>query len=228
MPHHLRVGCNGPERRPIPGTPFGQQQPFGFESHSLTHRLHAKQKRKTSGTPYVCHLLGVAALVIEDGGTEDEAIAALLHDALEDQSRGYPGGEPALRTGIEQRFGAAVLHLVHELTERPKAQEKAFPDKTARWRAHKEGYIEQILTADTSVRRISCADSLFNVRSMIKDYQRMGDRIWERFLTRSRDDQLWAYHLIAQAFLARDDSPLARELVREIAALHQICGVVPG
>ena len=194
----------------------------------FTHRLHARQKRKTSGTPFVSHLLGVAALVIEDGGSEDEEIAALLHDSLEDQSRHFPGGEPALSAEIEQRFGAAVLHLVMELTERPSAREILQFDRVSRWRAHKEGYIEQILTANSSVRRVSCADSLFNVRSMIKDYLRVGERLWDRFHTRRRDDQLWAYFRIAHAFLEREDSPLTRELLREIAALHQLCGVEPG
>jgi len=194
----------------------------------FAHRLHARQRRKTSGTPYICHLLGVASLVIEDGGSEDESIAALLHDSLEDQARHYPGGEPALRAEIERQFGPAVLELVTALTERASPRELFLPDKVARWRAHKEGYIRQILAATTPVRRISCADSLSNVRSMIKDYQRMGERLWSRFHTRRREDQLWAYYRIAQAFVEREASPLTHELVRAITALHRYCGVEPG
>src|SRR3954447_25367848 len=87
-----------------------------FESAlTFAHQLHRKQTRKTSGVPYVAHLLGVAAIVIEDAGTEDEAIAALLHDSLEDQGRHYPGGVPALAIEIEQRYGHNVREMVEAL-----------------------------------------------------------------------------------------------------------------
>src|SRR3954462_4913176 len=99
----------------------------------FANQLHRKQKRKTSGVPYVGHLLGVAALVIEDGGGEDEAIAALLHDALEDQGRHYPGGVDALAAEIERRYGAAVRGMVEALTERSSDAERAITDKRERW-----------------------------------------------------------------------------------------------
>src|SRR3954454_14444728 len=90
---------------------------------SFADELHRRQTRKTSGVPYVAHLLSVCALIIEDGGTEDEAIAALLHDSLEDQSRHWEGGEDALAAEIQAQFGAAVLELVLGLTERPAPEE---------------------------------------------------------------------------------------------------------
>ena len=77
---------------------------------AFAHQLHRRQTRKTSGVPYVAHLLGVAALVIEDGGSEDEAIAALLHDSLEDQGAGYPGGVERLSEEIGERFGHRRPH----------------------------------------------------------------------------------------------------------------------
>src|SRR5215831_5892905 len=100
----------------------------------FAHQLHRKQRRKTSGVPYVAHLLGVAALVIEDGGTEDEAIAALLHDSLEDQGRYYPGGSGALAAEIEARFGGEVRRMVEALTESASDEGPRIADKRERWR----------------------------------------------------------------------------------------------
>jgi (p)ppGpp synthase/HD superfamily hydrolase len=189
--------------------------------HALgfTHRLHQKQRRKTSGAPYVAHLLGVAALVIEDGGTEDEAIAALLHDSLEDQGRHYPGGVDALAAEIESRFGTPVRRLVEALTEHTTVAEARIADKYERWRAHKRAYFEQIRDAGAEVRRISCADSLYNVRSLLTGYRRMGNRIWTRFLTGRADDQIWAYRCAAEAFQAAGTGQMADELAAAVEAL---------
>ncbi len=191
---------------------------------AFAHRLHRKQRRKTLGAPYIAHLLGVAAVVIEDGGGEDEAIAALLHDAIEDQARHYPGGHHALAHEIEREFGAEVLRLVEALTERPDPSERGISDPRARWRAHKQAYIRQIVTADPRVRRISSADSLYNVRSLSRDYLRMGDEIWTRFLTRSRDDQLWAYDALARALVEAGGGVLAAELDRAVEELYRLTG----
>ncbi len=191
---------------------------------AFAHRVHRTQRRKTSGVPYVAHLLGVAALVIEYDGSEDEAIAALLHDSIEDRARSYPGGRDALAADIERQFGSEVLRLVEALTERPSPGEHGLIDKRARWRAHKESYIEQIRSADPAVRRISSADSLYNVRSLTRDYLRMGDELWTRFLTRSRDDQLWAYRSLAHALMETGGGALAEELNRAVDELHRITG----
>lgn len=195
------------------------------EALVFAHQLHRKQKRKTSGAPYAAHLLGVAALVMEDGGSEDESIAALLHDSLEDQSHVYPGGAEALALEIGRKFGASVLGMVEALTERRSLEERGIRDKRERWRVHKETYIRQIRSADPSVRRISCADSVYNVRSLTRDYLRMGDELWTRFLTRSRDDQLWAYDAVARAMLAGGGGPLAEELSRAVDELYRIAEV---
>jgi (p)ppGpp synthase/HD superfamily hydrolase len=184
-------------------------------------RLHRRQRRKTCGVPYVAHLLGVAALVIEDGGTEDEAIAALLHDSLEDQGRHYPGGEPALAGEIETQFGGEVRRLVESLTERGHDELRTIADKRERWRAHKRAYFGKIRDADPSVRRISCADSLHNVRSLLQDYRRMGERIWTRFLTGRGDDQVWAYRSAAEAFREAGTGPMAEELAEAVDALER-------
>ncbi len=194
------------------------------EALVFAHRLHRKQKRKTSGAPYIAHLLGAAALVLEDGGSEDEAIAALLHDALEDQSYHYPGGGPALAAEIGRRFGPEVLRIVEACTERRSPEEMQIHDKAARWRAHKQGYIEQIVRQDESVRRVSCADSIHNVRTMAKDYGRLGEALWTKFLTKSAEDQLWAYDALARALSGHDaGTGLASELRR---AVDELCAMV--
>jgi (p)ppGpp synthase/HD superfamily hydrolase len=184
--------------------------------------LHRRQTRKTSGVPYVAHLLSVCALVIEDGGTEDEAIAALLHDSLEDQSRHYEGGEAALAEEIERRFGAEVIALVRGLTERPAPEEAGISDKRERWRAHKRGYFRQIGDAGASVRRVSCADSLHNTRTLLHAYRALGDRLWERFLTRRADDQLWNYRAAAAAYREAGVGPMAEELLRAVEELEKL------
>ena len=190
----------------------------------FTSELHCSQKRKTSGVPYVAHLLGVCALVLEDGGSEDEAIAALLHDSVEDQGVAYPGGVPALRKYIGEQFGEEVDRLVFALTERPGPSVALIRDKKERWRAHKQDYISRILSYDLPVRRVSCADNLHNVRSLITGYRVMGDRMWSRFLTRDASDQLWAYSSIARAFLQAGGTGLALELDDAVERLCQITG----
>ncbi len=189
---------------------------------AFAHDLHRRQTRKTSGVPYAAHLLSVCALVIEDGGSEDEAIAALLHDSLEDQSRHYQGGEQQLAAEIEALFGPEVLALVLALTERPAPEEAGIADKRERWRAHKRGYFRQIGVAGPSVRRISCADSLHNVRTLLKDYRTMGERIWTRFQTRNGADQVWAYRSAGEAFVAAGAGPMAEELLRAVDELDRL------
>ncbi len=191
---------------------------------AFAHQLHRNQKRKTSGAPYISHLLGVASLVLEYGGTEDDAIAALLHDSLEDQARHFPGGYPALADEIAQRFGAEVLRIVEGCTERESAAERAISDRRERWRAHRQAYIDQIRASDASVRLVSCADSLHNVGSMIRDYRRLGDALWDRFLTRRGEDQIWAYSSIARAMIEAGAGPIAAELSLAVEELARLSG----
>jgi (p)ppGpp synthase/HD superfamily hydrolase len=96
---------------------------------AFSHQLHRRQQRKASGVPFIAHPLSVAALVIEDGGTEEEAIAALLHDSLEDQGCHFPGGAEALAAEIERRFGSDVRRIVESVTERSSPQEAYIRDE---------------------------------------------------------------------------------------------------
>src|ERR1700677_4197364 len=132
------------------------------EALSWAATLHQAQARKASPIPYVAHLLAVASLVLEHGGDEDEAIAALLHDAIEDQ-----GGQ-ATRQQIAERFGARVARIVEGATEgdlQPKPP----------WRERKEAHLTRLLEADRSVQLVVAADKLHNVRSLILDYGRLGE-----------------------------------------------------
>jgi (p)ppGpp synthase/HD superfamily hydrolase len=178
---------------------------LAFASH-----LHARQTRKAGAIPYVAHLLSVCALVLEDGGQEDDAIAALLHDAVEDQ-----GGLPTLVL-IRERYGDEVARLVEACTDSdtvPKAP----------WLERKERYVNHLRQADARVRRITCADKLHNARSVLYDYRAHGENLWARF-TGTREQTLWYYRTIADICVATGTGPLAAELARVVGELEALVG----
>lgn len=160
--------------------------------------LHGDQQRKGSDTPYVAHLLAVASLVLEDGGDEEQAIAALLHDAPEDQ-----GGRETLEA-IRQRFGDRVADIVHGCTD-------TYETPKPPWRQRKENYLEHLKIAPVEVRRVSLADKLHNARSILTDLLRSGEDVWERF-NGGKDGTLWYYRSLLIVFRSRSDSPLVTEL----------------
>jgi len=165
---------------------------------NYTADLHKDQVRKGSGVPYLAHLMGVAALVLEDGGDEDQAIAALLHDAPEDQ-----GGRQTLEQ-IRQHFGERVAFIVDGCTD-------TYQVPKPPWRPRKEAYLKHLRTAPADVRRVSLADKLYNARTILNDLLRIGDDIWERF-TGGKESTLWYYRSLVQTFREMDDSPLVTEL----------------
>jgi (p)ppGpp synthase/HD superfamily hydrolase len=156
-------------------TKLGEQfeQALVYASH-----VHAGQVRKESTIPYIAHLLAVAALVLEDEGDEQDAIAALLHDAAEDR-----GGHARLRD-IRQRFGDTVADIVAGCSD-------TLEQDKPRWRPRKEAYLHHLESADDSVLRVSLADKLHNLRAITLDYERVGNALWDRFDPES--DQLWYY-----------------------------------
>jgi len=188
------------------GPRFHQALAFSFE-------LHGKQVRKGTDIPYVSHLLAVASLVLEHGGNEDEAIAALLHDAAEDQ-----GGERTLAE-IEARFGAHVSVLVRELSDSIPKQGSEGAEK-APWRQRKEGYLERLATASPSARLISAADKLHNCRSTVADLRRDGACVWERFNT-SKEEHLWFYRAFYQTIAEHGSAPIVEALGEAILDLEQ-------
>lgn len=166
---------------------------------AFTARLHATQVRKGSGVPYLAHLLAVAAIVLEYGGGETEATAALLHDALEDQGPRYPGGPDALRRKIAAQFGTAVLAIVEACTDA-----ETIPKPP--WRARKEAYIAHLQTAPAPALLVSAADKLHNARAILSDFYDVGDALWERF-TGGKAGTLWYYRALVTAFRAQPDAP---------------------
>jgi (p)ppGpp synthase/HD superfamily hydrolase len=149
-------------------------------------QLHAGQNRKRSFVPYISHLLAVTALVLEDGGDEDEAIAALLHDAVEDQ-----GGLATLEE-IRNRYGERVAAIVVGCTD-------AYSIPKPPWRERKEEYIASLRQADQAVRRVSLADKVHNARSTLRDLTREGESVWARF-NGGKEGTLWYYHQLIDAF----------------------------
>jgi len=176
----------------------------------LAHALHRDQRRKGTAIPYVAHLLSVAALVIEQGGSEDEAIAALLHDAIEDQ-----GGSVA-RDQIRARFGERVAAIADGCTD-------AVGTPKPPWRQRKEAHLARLTTASRSVLLVACADKLHNARTLVADYRVVGEDLWERFHG-GRDGTLWYYRSAAAMFRGAEDAPrrLADELERTVADLDRL------
>lgn len=172
----------------------------------MAHRYHADQKRKGAETPYFGHLLGVASLVIDEGGTEDEAIAALLHDAPEDQ-----GGEETLEE-IGEVFGEPVKRIVHRLSD-------TFEDPKPPWKKRKEDYLAHLRTEDDrSVLLVSIADKLHNARSIVLDQADYGEQVWDRF-TGGKEGSLWYYGELVRIFDKRFPGALAEEFRRTIGRI---------
>jgi len=176
------------------------------EALTYTLRLHADQARKVSGTPYIAHLLAVSSLVLEDGGDEDEAIAALLHDAIEDQ-----GGQKT-KEEIGERFGGRVSTIVEACSDAERIPKPP-------WRERKEAFIASLQSAPVSVQRVVAADKLHNVRSILRDYQRSGETIWQHF-TGGREGTLWYYRSVTDVLIELDGTPLAQELDRVVTRLE--------
>ncbi len=181
--------------------------------------LHEDQKRKGGDVPYVSHLIGVASIVLEHGGDEDQAIGALLHDALEDQAHKMSPNE------IRARFGDKVEEIVEACTDGdPEEQRDRDP---ARWRVRKQVYIDQIATKPREALLVSMADKLYNARAILEDFREIGDKLWPRF-TAGRDGNLWYYRAMLTAFKARiEDRPgggirLWHELDRTVADIERL------
>ncbi len=181
------------------------------EALALALELHSGQKRKGTGVPYASHLLAVASLVLETGGDEESAIAALLHDAVEDC-----GGRPVL-DAIRARFGARVAHIVDGCTD-------AYVSPKPPWKERKLQYLEHLGTeADEAVLLVANADKLHNARSVLRDYRAIGEKLWGRF-TASRDETLWYYREVSELLARRRPSVLSDELRRVVADLEDLVG----
>jgi (p)ppGpp synthase/HD superfamily hydrolase len=180
-----------------------------FEEALLyANRLHADQHRKQSDIPYITHLLAVAALVAEYGGDEEQVIAALLHDSVEDQ-----GGAQTLAE-VLGRFGERVARIVRSCTD---SEETPKPP----WRQRKEAYLEHLPTAEQDELLVSAADKLHNARTIVADIRRFGAAAFDRFTGR-KDGVLWYYRALVGRFEERGQSALVEELDRTVTEMERL------
>jgi hypothetical protein len=177
---------------------------------TLACDLHRTQARKGTQIPYVAHLLAVASIALEHGAGEDEAIGAVLHDAVEDQ-----GGPPTLAR-IREEFGDAVAEIVAGCTD---ADEVPKPP----WRERKEAYVAKIASKSAATRLVSASDKLHNARAILADYREHGEALWDRF-TGGREGTLWYYPALADAFARAERTRLTAELERTVAELERLAG----
>src|SRR5688500_1386536 len=139
---------------------------------ALAHLVHRHQSRKGTTIPYFAHILGVASIALEYGATEDQAIAALLHDTIEDATTELP--PPEIRRLIAEQFGETVLRIVEHCTDtdvQPKPP----------WTTRKARYLAHLADAPDAALLVSAADKLHNLHALLRDYRSVGDRLWERF-----------------------------------------------
>jgi (p)ppGpp synthase/HD superfamily hydrolase len=171
---------------------------------------HYGQTRKQSAVPYLSHLMAVASLVLEAGGDEDMAIAALLHDVVEDC-----GGMPRLRE-IRKKFGPRVARIVEGCTD-------SFGEPKPEWAERKKDYLREVQHAGAETRLVSASDKLHNVRTILADYRQHGEAIWTRF-TGKRDGTLWYYRALSDEYGRRGPNCITRELEIAVAQLELAVG----
>jgi (p)ppGpp synthase/HD superfamily hydrolase len=182
---------------------FADALVYATEAHEL-------QRRKGTNIPYVAHLLAVASLVLEDGGDEDEAVAALLHDAIEDTDVTFDD--------LAARFGPKVAEIVQGCSDTD-----VMPKPP--WRTRKEEYLAHLGRAEPAVVRVSLADKVHNARSVLFDYRLMGEELWTRFNPDA--DQLWYYRSLVGVFRRVSTSPLVDELDRVVCELERLTRHTP-
>ena len=181
--------------------------PKFVEALGYAAEKHATQTRKAGEVPYLGHLLSVAGLVIEADGTETQAIAALLHDAAEDQ-----GGERTLAE-IDQKFGADVASIVAECSD-------TFDVPKPPWRGRKERYIQHLREASDDAVLVSLADKLDNARAILRDFRAHGNEVWQRFSVQDPQLHLWYYRSLLEVYSQRAHSWMVGELHDVIGALE--------
>ncbi len=182
--------------------------PRFLQAFQFAAKMHAGQARKASTIPYIAHLMGVASLVLEAGGDEDLAIAALLHDVVEDC-----GGAPVLKK-VRRQFGSRVAKVVDGCTDAD-----TYPKPP--WRERKENYLVHLKDADAETRMVSAADKLNNVRSILSDYRAIGEFVWARF-NGGREGTLWYYRALLNEFLGDQPNRITRDLELAVMQLESL------
>jgi GTP pyrophosphokinase len=180
---------------------------------------HRAQLRRGTEIPYMSHLLGVTSLVLEMGGTEEEAIAGLLHDTVED------GGGEAMLERIEAEYGADVARIVF-------ANSDTIVEPKPPWLERKRAYVESVAAKRPDELRVSLADKLHNVRTILRDYRTHGDVVWTRFRA-GEDGVRWYYRAMHEALTERRDAlgaaaiPLLDELGWTVDELDRLATARP-
>lgn len=174
------------------------------EAFRYAHELHRAQTRKGTSIPYISHLMIVSALVAEHGGNEDQAIAALLHDAAEDQ-----GGAETL-ADIKRRFGDAVAEIVSDCTD-------AWTEPKLEWRPRKEAYLAKLPGKPAQSLLVSLADKTHNAEAILFDYRVLGDPLWDRF-NGGAEGTRWYYRALADVFSQVMPCRLSDRLSRAVTA----------
>jgi (p)ppGpp synthase/HD superfamily hydrolase len=182
------------------------------EAIAYAAQAHRGQMRKASEVPYLAHLLAVASLVWEHGGTDDQVIAALLHDVVEDQ-----GGRPRL-DDVRARFGDRVAAIVEACSD--SLADTTAAERKRPWKERKVEYLAHLASSDVPAEALAvvAADKLHNARSVLLDRRRLGDTVWDRF-NAGVDDQLWYYRSVTGILRDRIPGPLTDELAETVARL---------
>ena len=179
-----------------------------LDAVALAEHVHGHMRRMGTEIPYLAHLLVVTGLVIEDGGDEDQAIAAMLHDSVED------GGGRALLNEIARCFGLRVAEIVEGCSDSVEV------DPTETWIERKRRYLGHLPeVSDDAILRVALADKVHNARSIVRDYREEGHALWERFTQKTACDQLWYYSSLLAFFEHRRPGPLTEDLSRAVAEL---------
>jgi (p)ppGpp synthase/HD superfamily hydrolase len=184
------------------------------DAFRLAHELHRDQRRKGTQTPYISHLIAVASLVLDAGGDEETAIAALLHDTIEDQ------GDKISLEQIEARFGPRVARIVNDCTD-------AFTQPKPPWKQRKLDYLAHVPNLGADSRLVCTADKLHNARSILRDFRALGGAVFERFKG-GKEGTLWYQRAIADALTKAGQNVLTRELNLVVKELENECGVAAG
>jgi (p)ppGpp synthase/HD superfamily hydrolase len=182
-------------------------------------QVHREQDRKKSGIPYISHLLGVTSIVLDYGGDEDMAIAALLHDAVEDH-----GGRPMLKM-IAQIFGARVAKMVDGCTDSYVED----PKKKENWERRKVRYLHRVRHEDADTRFVSAADKLYNARTVLRDLRNDGDAAFEKF-SAPKAKTLWYYRSLVREYrvpgVTHRLKPLIDDLDRVVTEVEHLSGIL--
>jgi GTP pyrophosphokinase len=182
------------------------------EATAYALKIHAAQTRKGTQIPYIAHLMAVAGLVLEHGGDEDQAIAALLHDAIEDCGADC---EPV----ILERFGPRVAAIVRACTD-------ADTPEKPEWLPRKQAHLRHLEARPEDVLLVACCDKLHNARAILTDLRTHGNELFGRF-NATREQTLWYYQSVAEIFARRLPGPLSREMSLTVAQIHELAGPKP-